>query len=124
MLLKIEKTILRAVNKKGNQESIEVSELNKYSNNDYYDAFKSLKDKGYFESVDASIDYSCFSYVLTAKGRFYKEYKRKKFITNIVIPFLVALLTTIATLYLENLVEDNHSTYTSEYTYDYSGKEP
>lgn len=119
MLFKIERTILRKVSKCPNENEINVSHFGKYTNEEVYSAFKTLKEKGYFELVDASIDYSNFSYVLTTKGRYYKEYIFRAFLRNIIIPFVVALLTTVATLYLEKLIENDNPTNASCYTCEY-----
>lgn len=119
MLLKIERTILRKVSKQPHENQIDVSCFGKYPKEAIYCAFIELKNKGYFELVEASIDYSNFSYVLTTKGRYYKEYVFKTFLRNVLIPFIVALLTTIATLYLEKLIENDNSTNNSCYTCEY-----
>lgn len=119
MLFKIEKHILKKVSKQPYKNQIDLTSFRKYSGEDVYSAFKSLKEKGYFELVSAGSDYSSFSYVLSVKGKFYKEYKFKELLKNIVIPFIVALLTTIATLYLEELVENDNSANTSGYTCEY-----
>lgn len=119
MLFKIETTILRKVSKQPHENQIEASCFDKYPKDAVYSAFKTLKDKGYFELVDATADYSIFSYVLTTKGRYYKEYIFRTFLRDILIPFIVALLTTIATLYLEKLVENDYPTNNSSYTCEY-----
>ncbi len=122
MLLKIEKEILKRVSKNPTQESIDSCAFKKHQPSEIKEAFISLKEKNYFSEVDYSIDLSSFSYVLTPQGMFYKEYARKKFFSNIIIPIIVSLLTTIGTLYLENLVENyksqNHSDYSCEYSCD------
>ena len=121
MLLKIEKTILKKVSKQPNCHVICESEFAKYSGEELKESFESLKEKGYFDIVDSTADFSSFSYVLTTKGRFYKEYSRKTFFANIVIPIIVSLLTTIGALYLEKLAENNDTKPTTEYTGNYSG---
>ena len=123
MLFKIERTILRKVSKQPHENQINIASFKKYSGNDIYHAFINLKEKGYFESVDASIAFSNFSYVLTTKGRYYKEYIFRTFFHNILVPFIVALLTTIATLYLEKFVENNYPQDTSCYTSDYGSEQ-
>lgn len=121
MLFKIERTILRKALKHPHENQINISSFGKYSGDDVYAAFKALKEKGYFESVDSSCDYSNFTYVLSTKGRYYKEYIFRTFLKNILIPFIVALLTTVSTLYLEKFVENNVSSNTSADICDYSG---
>ena len=120
MLLKIEKTILRKVLKQPYENHICISQFKGYCGADVNQAFISLKEKGYFERIEASCDFSSFTYVLSSQGRYYREYAFRNLLKNIIIPFIVALLTTIATLYLEKLVENNHPAYTSECTSDYS----
>lgn len=123
MLFKIERTISKKVLKQPHENPISISSFKNYSGDDIYHALTTLKEKGYFELVDASSDYSNFSYVLSTKGRYYKEYIFRTFLKNIIIPFIVALLTTIATLYLEKLVKNDYSTNTSNYTSDYGNND-
>ena len=100
MLLKIEKRILHQLLKQPDEHSISASKFNKYSNNDIYQAMKSLKEKGYLDLFDTSYTYENFSYVLSAKGRYYKEYLFRMFLHDIVIPILVSIITTLITLWL------------------------
>lgn len=109
MLLKIERTVLRKLSKQPHECSIDISAFPKYSGDEINSAMLALKEKGYLEMFDKSVDFSSFSYVLSSKGRYHREYARIAFIKNILIPFIVALLTTIATLYLEKLVENDNS---------------
>ncbi len=119
MLLKIERTVLRKLSKQPHKASVHISAFPKYSGDEINSAMLTLKEKGYLEIFDKSVDFSSFSYVLSTKGRYYKEYAWRAFLKNILIPFIVALLTTIATLYLEKLVENDDSANTSGYTCDY-----
>lgn len=119
MLLKIERTILRKTSS-SHKNCISLSEIGRYDGEDVYQAFLVLKERGYFELVDSSIDRLNFSYILSPKGRYYKEYLRLQFLKNILIPFIVALLTTVSTLYLEKFVENNVPSNTSANTCDYS----
>ena len=119
MLLKTERKVLKQVLKQPNENSISAEKFNNYCEAEIFEAFKTLKDKGYFEMVDTVYGYSSFSYVLTTQGRCYKEYAFRKFMANIVIPIIVSLLTTIGTLYLEKLAENNEPKKATEYTSNY-----
>lgn len=119
MLLKIERTILRKLSKQPHDFQIESSAFPKYSSFEINSAMVSLEEKGYLKLLSVTSEYAVFSYELTTKGRYYREYARKSFVKNILIPFVVALLTTIATLYLEKLVENDSPTDTSGYTCEY-----
>lgn len=119
MLLKIERTILRKLAKQPHDFQIESSAFSKYSGIEINSAMASLEERGYLKLLSVTSEYSVFSYKLTTKGRYYREYKIKSFVKNILIPFVVALLTTIATLYLEKLVENNNPADTSGYTCEY-----
>lgn len=118
MLLKIERTILKKISKHPQDFYIDISDFKKYSGYEINSAMESLQEKGYLEFLGATTEFAIFPYRLTTKGRYYKEYARKSFVQNILIPFIVALLTTIATLYLEKLAENNEPTNTSGYTCD------
>ena len=100
MLLKIERKVLSIISKQPDEATIEIDKFGKYSGSDIHAALLSLKQKGYLESTDCSIDYSTFTYELTLQGRFYKEYLVREFLSNIVIPILVSVITTLITLYL------------------------
>lgn len=119
MLLKIERTILKKIKKNPMPNNIKTSSFNKYSKDELHEAFTSLKDRGFFSMYSANQDYSEFTYVLSPKGRYYTEYIFMKFLSNIIIPIIVALLTTVATLYLEKLIENNKPQNSTEYTSDY-----
>lgn len=100
MLQKIERTILLTISKQPDKFNIEASQLNRYSRSDIEIAMISLKNKGYFEEANASIDLSNFTYKLTTQGRFYKEYRFQRFISNIFIPIVVSMLATLITSFL------------------------
>lgn len=119
MLLKIERIILRKLAKQPHDFKIDSSAFPKYSGLEINRAMISLEGKGYLKMLSATMEYAVFSYELTTKGRYYREYARKSFVKNILIPFVVALLTTIVTLYLEKLVENDSPTDTSGYTCEY-----
>lgn len=119
MLLKIERTILRKLSKQPNSLKINAYNFPQYDNADIYQAMQSLKDMGYLVSFDATVDYETFSYILSSKGRHYREYAWGQLLRNVIIPFIVALLTTIATLYLEKLVENDKPADASGYTSEY-----
>lgn len=105
MLLKIERTIMQKTSsRKGNE--ISLSEIGKYDGEDVYQAFLGLKEMGYFQQVNSSIDRKSFTYLLTARGRYYKEHLRLQFLKNILIPFLVALITATATYHLEKVADE------------------
>lgn len=113
MLLKIERKIMKKTSSKLDN-NITLSEIGKYNGEDVFQAFIALKEMGYFQQVDSSIDRKTFSYVLTARGRYYKEHLRLQFLKNILIPFLVALITATATYHLEKVADE----YTRNSTQD------
>lgn len=121
MLLKIERTVLCKTSSRKDFQ-IHISELGKYHGEDVYQAFLTLKEKGYFSLVDSAVGYSNFSYVLTPKGKYYKEHLRLEFLKNILIPFIVALVTATATYHLEKVADEYayHSSAQSEYELDNS----
>lgn len=121
MLLKIERTILRKTSSM-KENTISLSDIGKYNGEDVYQAFIGLKEKGYFNMVETTVTRSNFSYILTAKGRYYKENSRLEFIKNILIPFVVALITATATYHLEKMADEytNKSTAESRYELDSS----
>lgn len=100
MLLKIERRILYTLSKRPYEHQINVYEIGKYSGTDIFQAMKSLKDKGYLDSIDATSDYERFSYVLSIKGRCYKEYLFRVFLSDVIIPIIVSIFTTLITLYI------------------------
>lgn len=105
MLLKIERTILCKTSSR-KEFQISLSEIGKYDGEDVYQAFLSLKEKGYFNTVDTTVTRSNFSYTLSTKGRYYKENLRLEFIRNILIPFVVAVITATATYHLEKVADE------------------
>lgn len=117
MLLKIERAILRKTSK-SHEYSISLSQIGKYDGEDVYQAFLGLKEKGYFSLVESSIERSNFSYILTAKGRYYKEHFRIEFIKNILIPFIVALITATATYHLEKVADEYTANRTADSGYE------
>lgn len=117
MLLKIERTILKRTSS-SRQNSISLEEIGTYNGEDVYQAFLGLKEKGYFSIADASVDRLSFSYVLTVKGRYYKENLRIEFVKNILIPFIVALITATATYHLEKVADKYSNSSTSNSGYD------
>lgn len=72
MLLKIERKVLRKT-VKSSECSISLSEIGNYNGEDVYQAFLSLKEKGYFTIVSSSINREMFTFALSSKGRFYKD---------------------------------------------------
>lgn len=100
MLLKIERKILLKLSEQPHEHQISAKEFNKYSSSDVFQAMKNLKDKGYLDLCDATTDYEMFSYVLSTQGRFYKEYLFRTFLSDIVIPIIVSVVTTLVTLFI------------------------
>lgn len=122
MLLKIERTILQKISSSIDC-SIELSEIGKYSGEDVHQAFLSLQDKGYVTNVTTSIENSTFCYEITTKGRFYKEYIFMWILRNILIPFIVSVITATATYHLEKITDgntDSSSTYRTYKIYENS----
>lgn len=107
MLFKIERAILKKVSLK-KEHSINLSEIGNFSGYDVYQAFLDLTEKGYFHKATTCIDYSCFYYEPSIKGRYYKEYLALQFLKNFLIPFLVSIITATATYHLEK-VADSYS---------------
>ena len=85
MLLKIERIILKKISK--TNFSIELSEIGKFDEEDVYQAFLDLQDRGYVTNVSTSADRSNFSFIVSPKGRFYKEYFFLSFLRNILRRF-------------------------------------
>ena len=113
MLLKIERTIMRKTSS-SHGNSITLTEIGNYDGEDVYQAFLGLKYLGYFNLVETTVERSNFSFILSAKGRYYKEYLWLQFLKNILIPFLVSLITATATYHLEKVADEysaNSTTY-------------
>lgn len=100
MLQKIERKILKVISKQPHEFQIEIEQLKPYTGDAVYAAMKSLKDKGYFDETSASIDFSNFTYELSTQGRFYKEYCFQCFMSDIFIPIVVSIITTLITSFL------------------------
>lgn len=122
MLLKIERTILRELCRKKHQNQVSADCFKKYSREDIHQAMLDLKEKGYLNLVSASMDYSNFSYVLSTKGKYYREYLFRIFLRNIIIPIIVSILTTLLTLSTEKMV-DKYCESTNNCTYE-NGTKP
>lgn len=116
MLLKIERIILKKISK--TNFSIELSEIGKFDEEDVYQAFLDLQDRGYVTKVSASADRSNFSFIVSPKGRFYKEYFFLSFLRNILIPFVVAIITATATYHLEKVADSYSDSSSSQCTYE------
>lgn len=116
MLLKIERIILKKISK--TNFSIELSEIGEFDEEDAYQAFLDLQDKGYVTKVSTSADRSNFSFIVSPKGRFYKEYFFLSFLRNILIPFVVALITATATYHLEKVADSYSDSSSSQCTYE------
>lgn len=116
MLLKIERIILKKISK--TNFSIKLSDIGKFDGEDAYQAFLDLQDRGYVTKVNTSMDRSSFSFIVTSKGRFYKEYLFLEFLRNILIPFIVALITATATYHLEKVADSYSDSGTSQCAYE------
>ncbi len=116
MLLKIERIILKKISK--TNFSIELSEIGKFDGEDVYQAFLDLQDRGYVTKVSTSEDRSNFSFIVSPKGRFYKEYFFLSFLRNILIPFVVALITATATYHLEKVADSYSDSSPSQCAYE------
>lgn len=117
MLLKIERVVLHELCSKKHQNQVSANCFKKYSGEDIYQAMLDLKEKGYLNQVDASIDCSNFSYVLNSKGKYYSEYIFMLFLRNIIIPIAISILTTLLTLSVTQII-DNYSNKTGNYAYE------
>lgn len=116
MLLKIERIILKKISK--TNFSIELSEIGKFDGEDVYQAFLDLQDRGYVTKVSTSMDRSSFSFIVSPKGRFYKEYFFLSFLRNILIPFVVAIITATATYHLEKVADSYSDSSSSQCTHE------
>lgn len=116
MLLKIERIILKKISK--TNFSIELSEIGKFDGEDVYQAFLDLQDRGYVTKVSTSMDRSSFSFIVSPKGRFYKEYFFLSFLRNILIPFVVAIITATATYHLEKVADSYSDRSSSQCTHE------
>ena len=116
MLLKIERIILKKISK--TNFSIELSEIGKFDGEDVYQAFLDLQDRGYVTNVSTSADRSNFSFIVSTKGRFYKEYFFLSFLRNILIPFVVAIITATATYHLEKVADRYSDSSSSQCAYE------
>ena len=116
MLLKIERIILKKISK--TNFSIELSEIGKFDEEDVFQAFLDLQDRGYVTKVRTSADRSNFSFIVSPKGRFYKEYFFLSFLRNILIPFVVALITATATYHLEKVADSYSDSSPSQCAYE------
>lgn len=116
MLLKIERIILKKISK--TNFSIELSKIGKFDGEDVYQAFLDLQDRGYVTKVSTSMDRSNFSFIVSPKGRFYKEYFFLSFLRNILIPFVVAIITATATYHLEKVADSYSDSSSSQCTYE------
>lgn len=116
MLLKIERIILKKISK--TNFSIKLSDIGKFDGEDAYQAFLDLQDRGYVTKVNTSMDRSSFSFIVTSKSRFYKEYLFLEFLRNILIPFIVALITATATYHLEKVADSYSDSGTSQCAYE------
>lgn len=117
MLLKIERKILQKISKSYNC-SISLSEIGNYSGEDVYQAFLSLVEKGYLKNAETTYERTTFTFIISSKGRFYKEHFFLSFLRNILIPFVVALITATATYHLEKVADSYSASSTQQCTYE------
>ena len=116
MLLKIERIILKKISK--TNFSIELSKIGKFDGEDVYQAFLDLQDRGYITKVSTSVDRASFSFIVSPKGRFYKEYFFLSFLRNILIPFVGSLISATATYHLEKVADSYSGSSSSQCAYE------
>lgn len=97
MLQKVERYVLKTLSKHPNDINIEIEKFHTYSADEIRSAMHSLKDKGYLEMAEENLDSSIFHYSMSTQGRFYKEYRFQSFVSNIFIPIVVSIITTLIT---------------------------
>lgn len=100
MLHKIEKFVLKKLSKYPLMVSYEPELFRPYSKDEILCAMQSLESKGYLKSVSGNIDISSLHCELTTQGRFYKEYRRQCFVSDILVPAVVAVITSLITYFL------------------------
>lgn len=100
MLHKIEKSILKTLSKNPQTANFEPKMFSPYSSEEIFCAMKSLESKGYLKSVCGDVLLSSFHCELTTQGRFYKEYRRQCFISDIFVPAVVSVITSLITYFL------------------------
>lgn len=74
MLFLNEIKVLCVLVKNSKKQELYSNEIPKLSQQKINEVMQSLELKGCIKDVSASIDYSCYSFELTAKGRYYGEY--------------------------------------------------
>ena len=97
MLHKIERFVLKKLSEQPNDINIEYEKFYPYPRDEIRSAMHSLKDKGYLESTDENLDSSIFHYSMSTQGKHYKEYWINTFIRDIIIPAIVAVITSLIT---------------------------
>lgn len=100
MLQKIERSVLKTLHKQPKTIHYESKMFYPYSREEILCAMESLESKGYLKSVSGNINLSAFHCELTTQGRFYKEYMRQCFISDIFVPAVVAVITSLITYFL------------------------
>lgn len=100
MLQKIEKFILKKLSEHPETINYEIEIFRPYSGDEILCAMQSLESKGYLKSVCASINLSSFHCQRTTQGRFYKEYRFQCFVSDIFVPAVVAIITSLITYFL------------------------
>lgn len=100
MLQKVERYVLKMLSKQPKAINYTPDKFPRYSKDDILCAMESLESKGYLKSVSGNMDLSSLHCELTTQGRFYKEYSRQCFISDIFIPAVVAVITSLITYFL------------------------
>ncbi len=100
MLHRIEKKVLIALSKQPNDARISIGKFYPYSGDEIRAAMHSLRDKGYLENAGENIDLSEFHYSMSTQGRHYREYRFKRFFSDIFIPAAVSMVTSLITYFL------------------------
>ena len=100
MLLKVERFILKKLSKLPKKTNYESEDFYPYSGEEILCAMESLESKGYLKSVAANLDFSSLHCELTSQGRFYREYRSQCFVSDIFVPAVVAVITSLITYFL------------------------
>ena len=100
MLQKIERFVLKKLSKLPKKANYEAKDFYPYSGDEILCAMESLESKGYLKSVTANLDFSSLHCEITTQGRFYREYRIQCFISDIFVPAIVAVITSLITYFL------------------------
>ncbi len=100
MLQKIERFVLKKLSKLPKKANYEAKDFYPYSGDEILCAMESLESKGYLKTVTANLDFSSLHCEITTQGRFYREYRIQCFISDIFVPAIVAVITSLITYFL------------------------